>query len=238
MNGDIVLDLKPSPTNARNSEATFVTLKSGRILLIWSKFIGDDHSDFGSGVIAARWSDDGGRTWSDKDRVLVEKDPAATNVMSPSALRLQDGRIALLYLRKEGTRICMPLIRFSDDEAGTFSDPVGAAIVPGYYCVNNDRMIQLGVRPGTPREPRCDGKGLNARKDDEAYQQGDILRSPDEADAPSCRNPKGQAIFRPMASSLGLDASSGGCVSPSTPRPESASGLSRPRGILLEALRK
>jgi len=143
MSDNVVLQLKPSRTNARNSEATFITLKNGRILLIWSKFVGDNHSDFGSGVIAARWSDDGGRTWSDRDRVLVRKDRKATNVMSPSVLRLKDGRIALLYLRKEGTRICMPFVVFSDDEMKTFSDPVQVIMEPAYYVVNNDRMIQL-----------------------------------------------------------------------------------------------
>jgi hypothetical protein len=38
MSNDIVLQLSPSPTNARNSEATFVTLKSGRILLASEAF--------------------------------------------------------------------------------------------------------------------------------------------------------------------------------------------------------
>src|SRR5688572_12587192 len=97
----IVLQLDPSPTNARNSEATFITLKSGRILLIWSKFTGASDSDFGTGEIACKWSDDRGRTWSKRDRTLVKRDRKATNVMSPSALRLKDGRVALLYLRKE-----------------------------------------------------------------------------------------------------------------------------------------
>ena len=143
MHSRIVLQLDPSPRNARNSEATFITLKNGRILLAWSKFVGDNHSDFGAGVIASRYSDDGGLTWSKKDRVLVKKDRRATNVMSPSLLRLQYGRIALLYLRKEGMQICMPYIRFSEDEAETFSDPVAVSSVPGYYCINNDRMIQL-----------------------------------------------------------------------------------------------
>ena len=64
MKNHVVLQLDPTPRNARNSEATFVTLKGGRILLAWSKFIGNNHSDFGAGVIAARWSDDGGLTWS------------------------------------------------------------------------------------------------------------------------------------------------------------------------------
>lgn len=139
----IVLQLDPSPKNARNSEATFITLKSGRILLAWSKFIGNNHSDFGASVIAAHHSDDRGLTWSRKDRVLVPRDRGATTVMSPSFLRLQDGRIALLYLRKVGFTICMPLIRFSRDEARTFSEPISITAVPGDYGVNNDRMIQL-----------------------------------------------------------------------------------------------
>lgn len=141
MSNDIVLQLNPSPTNARNSEATFITLENGRILLAWSKFIGNDHSDFGSGVIAAHWSDDGGRTWSSDDRVLVQQE-GTTNVMSPSFLRLQDGRIALLYLRKDGHHLCMPYIRFSSDECETFSDPVQVIKAPGYYVINNDRILQ------------------------------------------------------------------------------------------------
>lgn len=64
----IRLQLDPSPTNARNSEAVFVTLKSGRIVLAWSKFTGTDFSDFGAAVIATRYSDDGGLTWSDTDQ--------------------------------------------------------------------------------------------------------------------------------------------------------------------------
>src|ERR1043166_7789523 len=143
MSNQIVLQLDPSPTNGRNSEATFVRLKNGRILLAWSKFIGANHSDFGAGVIAARWSDDGGRTGWSTDRVLVKKDRAATNVMSPSLLRLQDGRIALLYLRKVGVGVCMPWMCFSKDECETFSEPKKVIQADAYYVINNDRVIQL-----------------------------------------------------------------------------------------------
>lgn len=141
MTSSTVLQLDPSPRNARNSEATFLRLASGRILYVWSKFIGDNHSDFGSGVIASRYSDDGGRTWSARDRILVAKE-GSTNVMSPSLLRLQDGRIALLNLRKDGARSCQPWIRFSDDEGETFSKPARMIPEEGYYVVNNDRIIQ------------------------------------------------------------------------------------------------
>ena len=51
------VQLDPGPGNARNSEASFVTLKNGRIVLAWSKFTSDNRTDFGAGVIAARHSD-------------------------------------------------------------------------------------------------------------------------------------------------------------------------------------
>jgi hypothetical protein len=142
MQAKIALQLDPTPRNARNSEASFVTLRSGRILLVWSKFNTGNNSDFGPGVIAARYSDDGGLTWSRRDEVVVPNE-GSTNVMSPSLLRLQDGRIALLYLRKDGHDRCLPYIRFSRDEAQSFSPPLCILPVPGYYVVNNDRMIQL-----------------------------------------------------------------------------------------------
>ena len=69
--------------------------------------------------------------------------------MSVSLLRLQNGEIAIVYLQKFvescGRINCMPKIRFSKDECKTWSDIVDC--IPysarGYYCVNNDRVIQL-----------------------------------------------------------------------------------------------
>jgi len=37
---DSVLDLDPGPDNPRNSEGAFVTLKSGRILFVYTRFYG------------------------------------------------------------------------------------------------------------------------------------------------------------------------------------------------------
>ncbi|MGB9641934.1 MAG: sialidase family protein [Candidatus Ratteibacteria bacterium] len=138
--GKVVLELPPIGNNARNSEASFITLKSGRIIFAWSKFFGS-HSDFGEAVLATKYSDDDGQTWSKDDRILIEKE-GTTNVMSPSFLRLQDGRIVIVYLRKDGKKSCMPYFRTSDDELKTLSDPVSIAHESGYYVVNNDRMIQ------------------------------------------------------------------------------------------------
>ena len=83
-------------------------------------------------------------TWSDKDFEVLPNE-GKMNVMSVSLLRLQNGQLALAYLRKNSLADCRPYIRFSTDDAKTWSDPV--EIIPdsqvGYYVLNNDRLIQL-----------------------------------------------------------------------------------------------
>jgi hypothetical protein len=140
MSNQVVLQLDISRGNARNSEGGFVTLKSGRVLFIYTKYEGDSDDD-GAASLASRYSDDGGLTWTKQDRMVVPHG-AAKNVMSVSLLRLHDGRIALLYLRKYDG-LCMPVISFSDDEGKRFTDPLTIVAPPGYYVVNNDRLIQL-----------------------------------------------------------------------------------------------
>jgi hypothetical protein len=143
----IVLDLPASPGNPRNSEGSFVTLKDGRIVFAYSRYRGkriDDWADHATADIAARISDDGGRTWSPDDRILVPNE-GACNVMSASLLRLRDGRIGLFYLRKNGIRDCRLWMRTSADEAATWTEPVLCIPAPGYFVVNNDRVVQIST---------------------------------------------------------------------------------------------
>ena len=66
------------------------------------------------------------------------------NVMSVSLLRLQDGRIALFYLRKNSPADCRPYLRISADETQTWSEPQRCIEDEvGYYVLNNDRAVQL-----------------------------------------------------------------------------------------------
>ena len=141
MPGKVVLELGTSARNSRNSEGSFISLKSGRILLVYTKYAAD-HRDEGAAVLASRYSDDGGKTWSGRDRLILENE-GKQNVMSVSLLRLQDGRIIMAYLRKDGDRKCMPMVRFSDDELKTLSRPVSVFVEPAYHVLNNDRVIQL-----------------------------------------------------------------------------------------------
>lgn len=138
-----VLKLLPDTNNPRNSEGDFITLKSGRILFVYTHYTGHSSSDHASAFLASRFSDDGGKTWSEEDGIVVQRE-GTMNVMSVSLLRLQNGRIALFYLRKNAINDCIPFVRFSDDEAKTWSEPISCINdQKGYFVLNNNRVIQL-----------------------------------------------------------------------------------------------
>ncbi len=140
---ELVLKLSPGNDNPRNSEGDFVTLKDGRILFVYSRYTGTSSSDHGTAFLAGRYSSDGGRTWTSTDEVIVEQE-GKMNVMSVSLLRLQNGDIALFYLKKNSTSDCIPLMRTSKDEGKTWSAPVTCITdKEGYFVLNNDRVIQL-----------------------------------------------------------------------------------------------
>ncbi|HZQ48506.1 MAG TPA: sialidase family protein, partial [Verrucomicrobiae bacterium] len=136
------LTLAPGNGNPRNSEGDFIRLKDGRWLFIYTHFTtgSDDHAQ---AHLASRESRDGGRSWSEQDEIVVPNE-GGFNVMSVSLLRLQTGGIALFYLRKNSLQDCRPAVRFSRDEAKTWSDPVECITDEvGYYVLNNNRVIQL-----------------------------------------------------------------------------------------------
>jgi len=146
MTNEIVFQMEPAPQNGRNSEGSFVTLNDGRLAFAWSKYVTEKSGDHARAVIACVFSVDGGITWGG-EKVLAEPASGEANVMSVSFLRLQNGRILFCYARKiehaDGTYDCRPVVRFSDDELETISEGKLATSVPGYYVLNNDRIIQL-----------------------------------------------------------------------------------------------
>jgi predicted neuraminidase len=140
---ETVLTLSPGANNPRNSEGDFISLKDGSILFVYSHYTGESDDDHASAYLAGRMSYDSGKTWTSEDKVIVERE-GLMNVMSVSLLRLQNGNIALFYLKKNSTSDCIPLMRISTDEAKTWSDPVPCITDrKGYYVLNNDRVIQL-----------------------------------------------------------------------------------------------
>lgn len=138
----VTLTLSPGPDNPRNSEGDLVELKDGSVLLVYTHFTAGA-GDHAKAFLAGRVSTDQGRTWSAEDTTVIPNE-GGMNIMSVSLLRLQDGRIALFYLRKNSTNDCRPIMRLSTDEAKTWSDPIET--IPdsevGYYVMNNDRALQ------------------------------------------------------------------------------------------------
>jgi sialidase-1 len=137
----VVLNIEPTKEHPRSSEGAFVTLKSGRILFLYTQFYGGA-SDKSAARIVRIHSDDGGRTWSSPPRVAVENS-GKENVMSVSLLRLKSGKIALFYLQKNDLSDCRPRMCLSTDEGETWSAPRPVIDAPGYFVLNNDRVIQL-----------------------------------------------------------------------------------------------
>ena len=160
-----VLLLEPSPENQRNSEGDFIQLKDGRILFIYSKFTSGTADDSPS-FLASRMSSDKGKTWSDKDEVVLENE-GEKNTMSVSIVRLNDGRIALFYIRKNSDTNSIPYVRFSNDETKTWSDPIRCIDTNGYYVLNNNRVVQL--KSGRIIMP------VHSMKDTSATDKGAIL---------------------------------------------------------------
>lgn len=158
----IVAVLNHGPGNPRNSEGAFIDLRDGRILYAYTRYRGESWDDHATADIVGRTSADGGRTWSAADRMLVPND-GALNVMSVSLLRLADGRLALFNLRKDGANSCIPYLRTSQDEGETWSPSSRCIPVPGYFVLNNDRVVALRsgrlVLPAAYHRPRCARQG-------------------------------------------------------------------------------
>jgi hypothetical protein len=139
----VVLRLEPGPGNPRNSEGDFITLKNGKLLFIYTHYTAGSGSDHDHAYLAGRFSENKGKSWSTESHKIIEQE-GKMNIMSVSLLRLQNGEIALFYLRKNSADDCIPMVRFSDDEALTWSEPRPCiSDRKGYFVLNNDRVIQL-----------------------------------------------------------------------------------------------
>ena len=158
---EITLRLEPSEKNPRNSEGDFIQLKDGSILFVYTHFTGGS-GDNASAYLAARISNDRGKTWATEDLNILANE-ADMNIMSVSLLRLDNDEIALFYLRKNSETDCIPFMRTSTDEAKTWSEAKRCIDGEGYHVVNNDRLLQLPdgrlIFPTSQHHPETFGYG-------------------------------------------------------------------------------
>lgn len=139
----IVLELAPGASNPRNSEGAFLELKDGRILFVYSRFVGTSFSDEAKAQLAARHSTDGGETWSTDTIIETPEENDVMNVMSVSLLRFGNGDVGLFYLLRRSWHDMRMWCRRSTDEGRTWGVAIQCMPAAGYYVVNNDRVVRL-----------------------------------------------------------------------------------------------
>ncbi len=138
----ITLNLDPTKEHPRNSEGSFATLASGRIIFCYSQFYGGAADESPARLVRIH-SDDQGRTWSPPENLI--ENTAGANVMSVSLLRLASGKLAMFYCVKNSWLDCRPHMRTSSDDGATWTDAKLALAAPGYFVLNNDRVVQLST---------------------------------------------------------------------------------------------
>ena len=109
--GIVTLNVEPTPEHPRNSEGSFATLASGRIIFCYSQFYGGAADESPARIVRIH-SDDQGRTWSAPE--IVVENTGGNNVMSVSLLRLASGKLAMFYCVKNSWIDCRPHMRISD----------------------------------------------------------------------------------------------------------------------------
>ena len=148
-NTKVVAIIPPGADNPRNSEGSFITLDDGRIAFVYSKYTGGSFEDGADCDIACIYSYDGGESFDTENiEILIRaRDFGEQNVMSVTTRRMDNGDIGLFFLLKKdegGLHTEYILRRYTKDFRGAYTDvKVGPERFPGYYVVNNDRVIRL-----------------------------------------------------------------------------------------------
>lgn len=145
MYGKIIRDLAPNEQNRRNSEGTFIKLKNGDIMFAYARYGAEGSGDHCQADIYAIVSNDSGETFGKEFLLLSCAEVKAKNVMGPSLIRLNDGALGLMHIRKhqDGVNVyCIPFLSISYDEGKTWSEHIRCIEEDGYFCFNNDRIIR------------------------------------------------------------------------------------------------
>lgn len=141
---DKVLLLDIDQQFSRHSEGSFIRLKDGGILFVWSRFEGDWHDDAPSNL-AGILSHDEGKSWGEPRLLVNASDFGIQNVMSPSFLRMADGSIGLFYIRKQSPFSNEIWLARSSDEGQSFPSHSRCTLHhgEGLYILNNHRVQRL-----------------------------------------------------------------------------------------------
>lgn len=140
----IVASFAPDSEFTRHSEGSFLRLNDGRIMFIYSRFTGHNGDDAPSNLVAV-YSANEGETWSAPQIVIPASMYNTKNVMSVSLMRMANGDIGLFYIVKQTPSVSRIMLSRSNDEGENFYSHTECTSpeCPGYYVLNNDRVIRL-----------------------------------------------------------------------------------------------
>lgn len=141
--GTRLYDIPPRAGNPRNSEGAFLTLKDGRILFVYSRFIGEKDWDCSETHLIRLISKDGGHNWGDEKLLYTTREHGAENIMSVSLMRMENGDIGLFYLVRQTHFDMRMVLRRSSNEGESFGEMTYCIPRDGYFVVNNDRVTRL-----------------------------------------------------------------------------------------------
>ncbi|MHC4871663.1 MAG: sialidase family protein [Planctomycetota bacterium] len=131
----------------RHQAGTILPFDDGRLLLAYSHFYDKVAKDDGPAHVVGRWSEDEGDSWGAPFE--LQENIGKLNCMTPSLLRLPSGRILLEFMRKDvqgggvegASGVLHPMVKFSDDEGQTWSEPKQITEGNGYWCSCHDRLF-------------------------------------------------------------------------------------------------
>lgn len=142
----IVREVYPATArNPRYSEGTVIDRRDGSLTFLTTEFF-EEESDFAKARLIARDSSDEGRSWGEAR--VVQENTGKLNVIGASLRRLgghigDDVPLALFFCQTNSFSDLPVLMRVSTDDGRTFGEPSKVSTVPGYHCVNNDRILRL-----------------------------------------------------------------------------------------------
>jgi sialidase-1 len=141
---DLVVIPLPTDHTHRGMSGSIVELRDGSLLFASGNPRGEIHR----GGIIGHMSHDGGRTWGEP--FSMQRNFARLETLAPSLLRLKDARLLFGYTtlnNYQGRDLRLYdghfYVRYSWDEARTWSDHFCATLYPGFHTVNPHRVIQL-----------------------------------------------------------------------------------------------
>jgi len=164
--GREILTIRATEEFSRQGEGSFLRLKDGRILFVYSRFdnIPGDNSPCN---LAALWSDDDGETWTEPVCAVRAADYGVTNVMSASLMEMRNGDVGLFYIVKYTPNEDRIMLSRSRDGGKTWYSHTECTLPDrrGYYVLNNDRVIRLkSGRLVMPLAFHRSGAGLSGGK--------------------------------------------------------------------------